>query len=147
MRYRNLILAFLILALFTSGFLLFKETGRNMTYYYEVDEIQAPPAHRVKISGIVRAGTLVKDPAEKRIRFIISGQRQSYPVEYSGALPDIFREGIQVVVTGRFDTEGVFHASELLAKCPSKYLPQGSRADFSGSSLNSPPLPLPSRAP
>ena len=43
------------------------------------------------------------------------------PVDYRGALPDIFRPGIQVVVEGRFQRDGVFHADQLLAKCPSRF--------------------------
>ena len=47
------------------------------------------------------------------------------PVSYAGTVPDIFREGIQVVVEGRIDEAGTFQAETLLAKCPSKYQEAG----------------------
>ena len=43
------------------------------------------------------------------------------PVVYRGTLPDIFKPGIQVVVEGRLEQDGVFHARTLLAKCPSRF--------------------------
>ena len=48
----------------------------------------------------------------------------SMPVEYSGALPDIFQPGITVVAEGRLGGDGVFHARTLLAKCPSRFSTQ-----------------------
>jgi cytochrome c-type biogenesis protein CcmE len=140
---RPLLLILLAIALFGTGFLLFKETGKNMTYYYEVDEVSPTLLRTIKMSGIVTPGSLTRDPENQRIRFVIAGKTRTYPVVYRGTVPDIFREGIQVVVTGKFDPEGIFIASELLAKCPSKYLPQGSPQDFSDSA----PFPITHLAP
>ena len=43
------------------------------------------------------------------------------PVAYHGQVPDIFRTGVQVVVTGSMGPDGVFHATTLLTKCPSRF--------------------------
>jgi cytochrome c-type biogenesis protein CcmE len=47
--------------------------------------------------------------------------QQSIPVEYTGFVPDTFREGSGVTVRGRLQGDGTFVANEVVAKCPSKY--------------------------
>ena len=54
-------------------------------------------------------------------RFTVEGEAQRIPVSYEGPLPDVFKEGGEVVATGRFNAGGLFVASEVTAKCPSKY--------------------------
>lgn len=136
--FRTLLITALLLGLLGTGFFLFQETGKSMSFYYEVDEVPPQTTAEIKMSGIVEPGSLEKDPHTRTLLFTVAGKTRKYPVRYQGTVPDIFREGIQVVVTGRFQG-GVFEARELLAKCPSKYLPQGSPQDFSPTSLP-PPL-------
>jgi cytochrome c-type biogenesis protein CcmE len=45
----------------------------------------------------------------------------SVPVEFHGTLPDIFQPGITVVAEGRLGADGIFHARNVLAKCPSRF--------------------------
>ncbi|RMF15487.1 MAG: cytochrome c maturation protein CcmE [Candidatus Dadabacteria bacterium] len=123
----------LVIGLAAVGYALFAQTGSNMTFYYEVDQV-APDevaGDRIKLSGIVRPGTIERDPATLRTDFVVAGAARGYEVTYTGPVPDIFRDGVQVVVTGTF-AEGTTHfvADELLAKCPSKYQAEASRKDF-----------------
>ena len=120
----------LIAGLFVAGFALFQATGRNITYYYEIDEVdQSEIADRtVKISGLV-GGEIRRDPATMKTWFAVTSTTQSLPVEYTGVVPDIFGPGIQVVVRGHF-ADGTFVADDLLAKCPSKYDTSDNPEDF-----------------
>lgn len=123
----------LVIALAGVGYALFTQTGENMTFYYEVDQVSLEELGdtRIKLAGIVRDGSVEKEAATLTTRFVIEGETKHAAVSYVGALPDIFRDGIQVVVTGSFSSEdGIFHADELLAKCPSKYQAEGNPADF-----------------
>lgn len=112
--------------------LVFLGTRQNLTYYYEIDELAAAAARhdgRLRVSGDVVDGSIVRSAEAREIRFALrgspaAGSRRELPVVYSGALPDIFRPGIQVVVEGRLE-DGVFRAETLLAKCPSKYQAAG----------------------
>jgi cytochrome c-type biogenesis protein CcmE len=107
------------------------EVGRGMTYYYEVDEVTPETAPRnFKLSGKVDPGSIVRDPAKGTLSFVLAGGVHKYPVVYKGVVPDIFRDGIQVVVEGGFTPDGSFSAHSLLAKCPSKYIPKGKAEDF-----------------
>lgn len=131
---KHALTALLVIALAGVGYALFAQTGENMTYYYEVDQVTAADyaGQRIKLAGIVAEGSVEKEASTLLTRFQIEGDSKSrlVPVEYTGALPDIFRDGIQVVVTGEFDAGGRFVADELLAKCPSKYQAKGDPADF-----------------
>lgn len=134
------------------GYLVYAGTKDNLVYYYEVDEVQAAAARtegKIRIPGDVVEGSIVRDEDADEIRFSIRGVAAeaeradapdaapgaTIPVTYAGTVPDIFREGIQVVVEGRVDENGTFQAETLLAKCPSKYQEAGQ--------LSSDPAPAP----
>lgn len=115
------------------AWLVYAGTRDNLVYYYEVDEVQAAAANtdgKLRISGDVVEGSVARDDAAREIRFSIRGTGDgpgggTIPVVYAGTVPDIFREGIQVVVEGRMTSGGTFEAETLLAKCPSKYQEAG----------------------
>ena len=58
--------------------------------------------------------------------FAVSDGEKKVPVHYRGAIPDAFKEGLEVVVDGRMGSSGTFEGRELIVKCPSKYESQGS---------------------
>jgi cytochrome c-type biogenesis protein CcmE len=57
------------------------------------------------------------------LRFAVTDEVRSVPVQYRGLLPDLFREGKGVVVSGRMQADGAFQASEVLAKHDENYMP------------------------
>ncbi|HEY3111931.1 MAG TPA: cytochrome c maturation protein CcmE [Chloroflexota bacterium] len=104
------------------GQLVVTNLGSATVYYLTVGELQAqrgPPGRLVRVSGDVAAGSIAHDGAT--VRFTIVDPGGSLPVVYRGVVPDIFGEAIQVVVEGQPDASGVFQASTLLAKCPSRF--------------------------
>jgi cytochrome c-type biogenesis protein CcmE len=98
-------------------------TGLNLgtAYYLTVGELRAggQAARPIRVSGDVVPGSIVRDGTQ--VKFQIADSTGSLPVVYSGVVPDIFGDNIQVVVEGRTDTAGTFQATTLLAKCPSKF--------------------------
>lgn len=77
----------------------------------------------LKIGAKVVPGSVRRDPASREIAFKVSDGRQEYPVEYRGLVPDTFTDAsdIEVVVEGRLGRDGIFHATDVLAKCGSRY--------------------------
>ncbi len=73
----------------------------------------------VRLGGLVVYGTVEKNGLDTR--FVVTDLNNDIPVEYHGILPDLFREGQGVVVTGTFD--GTFRATQLLAKHDENYMP------------------------
>jgi cytochrome c-type biogenesis protein CcmE len=111
------------------GFLVYTGLNTNMVYYYHVDEF-LPKAHSlegetIKVNGKVIDGTIKNSQLD--YRFGIHGVTPAniVQVEYHGVVPDTFKNGSDVVVEGKYDSQRkVFHATTLLAKCPTKYEPQ-----------------------
>jgi cytochrome c-type biogenesis protein CcmE len=77
----------------------------------------------LKMSAKVVPGSIRRDDKDRRVDFQVSDGVQSYPVTYRGLVPDTFTDAndIEVIVEGRLGRDGVFHATEVLAKCGSRY--------------------------
>lgn len=97
------------------------------TFYYTADEYAAlGPAARhgfVQVEGALAPGVRW-NPSTVRLRFALDGSKPGtppLPVAYTGPKPSPFTTGMSVVVAGRLGTDGVFQASKLMIKCPSKY--------------------------
>ena len=88
----------------------------------EVTESPPPPTEVFRIGGLVEEGTLIRGDGTQ-IRFNVTDGGTSVPVTYTGVLPDLFGEGEGMVGTGRFQN-GVFEASEILARHDETYMPK-----------------------
>lgn len=77
----------------------------------------------LKMGAKVVPGSIRRDDANRQVDFQVSDGVQSYPVTYRGLVPDTFTDAsdIEVIVEGRLGRDGVFHATEVLAKCGSRY--------------------------
>jgi cytochrome c-type biogenesis protein CcmE len=104
-----------------------KETG---VYFLTPTELVAktqadPTFHDVglKVGAKVVPGSVVRDPGGRTIDFRISDGANEFPVTYTGLVPDTFTDAsnIEVIVEGKYGRDGVFHATEVLAKCGSRY--------------------------
>lgn len=75
----------------------------------------------IKVTGIVKG--VSARPFGKDFEFAVTDSKNSVPIHYDGKVPNNFRDGAEVVVTGFFDSDkGVFEASEMMTKCASKYI-------------------------
>jgi cytochrome c-type biogenesis protein CcmE len=104
-----------------------KETG---VYFLTPSELVAktqadPTFHDVglKVGAHVVPGSVKRDPGGRTIDFRISDGANEFPVTYTGLVPDTFTDAsnIEVIVEGKYGRDGVFHATEVLAKCGSRY--------------------------
>jgi cytochrome c-type biogenesis protein CcmE len=76
-----------------------------------------------RVGGMVEKGSLKRMPDGLTVQFIVTDTAKSIPVTYTGILPDLFKEGKGVVTQGKLGADGVFHASEVLAKHDENYMP------------------------
>jgi cytochrome c-type biogenesis protein CcmE len=104
-----------------------KETG---VYFLTPTELVTkaqgdPTFHDVglKVGAKVVPGSVTRDPGGRTIDFRISDGANEFPVTYTGLIPDTFTDAsnIEVIVEGKYGRDGVFHATEVLAKCGSRY--------------------------
>ncbi|HEU0099701.1 MAG TPA: cytochrome c maturation protein CcmE [Allosphingosinicella sp.] len=96
-------------------------------YFYTPGDVarESPPAGRaVRIGGMVKAGSIVRDPDGVTIDFIVKDETPHIiPVRFKGIVPDLFKENSGVVAEGRFDHAGLFLADNILAKHDENYMP------------------------
>ena len=98
----------------------------NLVYFYTPTQVaarDAPQGRPFRIGGMVETGSLVREPNTLTVRFRVTDTAQSVPVTYTGLLPDLFKEGKGVVAQGMLGSEGVFRATEVLAKHDENYMP------------------------
>ena len=88
----------------------------------EIVERNPGPDTRVRIGGLVAAGSVVYEG--ETILFSVTDTSESLDVQYTGLLPDLFREGQGVVAEGHVNTDGTFIASNILAKHDENYMPR-----------------------
>jgi len=106
------------------GWLIFSSIEGASARYLTVDDLLAegPSDRVVRVSGIVVGESIDWNPQQLILRFEIADEGGSLPVMYEGIRPDMFRDGAQAVVEGKYTSNGLFEASTLLLKCPSKYV-------------------------
>ncbi len=77
----------------------------------------------LKMQARVVPGSVRRDADGRQIDFQVSDGLRAYPVTYRGLVPDTFTDAndVEVIVEGRLQKDGVFHATEVLAKCGSRY--------------------------
>jgi cytochrome c-type biogenesis protein CcmE len=108
-----------------SAALAFYALGDSVSFFYSPSQARAasvPAGRTIELGGLVAAGSLRKTP-DGGIVFMVADHRDQDRVAYQGELPDLFREGQGVVAKGSFRPDGVFQASEILAKHDEKYMP------------------------
>ena len=97
---------------------------KNLVFFFTPSQVaanEAPQGRTFRIGGMVVAGSLKREGVE--VRFVVTDTAKNIPVVYSGALPDLFREGKGVVAQGSLGPDGVFRAREVLAKHDENYMP------------------------
>lgn len=98
----------------------------NMLYFFSPAQVlkgEAPVQAKFRLGGLVEPASLVRQVDGLSVRFVIMDGVARVSVTFSGLLPDLFREGKGVVALGRLDPDGVFQASEVLAKHDENYMP------------------------
>jgi cytochrome c-type biogenesis protein CcmE len=99
---------------------------QNLVFFFTPSQVaanEAPRGKTFRIGGMVEMGSVARQPDGLTVRFTVTDTAKSIPVIYSGALPDLFREGKGVVAQGRIGPDGVFRAAEVLAKHDENYMP------------------------
>ena len=113
-----------VLALGIATALVLMAFQQNLVFFFTPSQVvanEAPQGRTFRIGGMVLEGSVQRSGID--VRFVVTDTAKSIPVVYSGALPDLFREGKGVVAQGQIGPDGVFRAREVLAKHDEKYMP------------------------
>jgi len=115
-----------IAALGIAAALVFSALESNLVFFFTPTQVaakEAPVDRTFRIGGLVEAGSVRRQPDGRTVQFVVTDTAQRVPVVYQGLLPDLFREGKGVVTQGKLDADGVFRATEVLAKHDENYMP------------------------
>jgi cytochrome c-type biogenesis protein CcmE len=110
------------------GYLAFTGVRDSKSYYVTIKELNGmgPRAYskRLRVAGNVAPGSIKRQGTHAE--FLLIEQDRTLPVVYTGteALPDTFKDDAQALAEGKFGHDGVFRATNIQAKCASKYAPQ-----------------------
>jgi cytochrome c-type biogenesis protein CcmE len=116
--------ALLVAGVVLAGAIIY-ELGQNTEYFRSPSDIVA---NKVSPGISFRLGGLVEDKSVRHgsgaaVTFVVTDGKGTVPVQYTGVLPALFREGQGVVALGALDGNGRFVATEVLAKHDEKYMP------------------------
>lgn len=97
---------------------------QNLVFFHSPSDIasgQVAADRNLRIGGIVQEGSVRRDGLD--VQFVVTDTANGIPVRYTGSLPDLFREGKGVVAQGRLGPDGIFLATQVLAKHDENYMP------------------------
>jgi cytochrome c-type biogenesis protein CcmE len=119
------VIAIILLAL---GYLAYTGVQDSKSYYVTIKELNGMGngaySKRLRVAGNVVPGSIKRQGTH--VEFLLVEQDRTLPVVYSGteAPPDTFKDNAQALAEGKFGRDGVFHATNIQAKCASKYAPK-----------------------
>ena len=115
-----------VAALAVSAALVLNAFRSNLVFFFsptEVAENKAPVGRTFRLGGLVESGSVKRAADGLTVSFVVTDTAKSIPVRYTGILPDLFKEGKGVVAQGKIGPDGLFHATEVLAKHDENYMP------------------------
>ncbi len=119
------VIAVIIVAL---GYLAYTGVQDSKSYYVTIKELNGMGngaySKRLRVAGNVQPGSIKRQGTH--LEFLLVEQDRTLPVVYNGseAPPDTFKDNAQALAEGKFGRDGVFHATNIQAKCASKYAPK-----------------------
>jgi cytochrome c-type biogenesis protein CcmE len=106
---------------------LLRAMNENILFFYSPTQVAAgepPEDRRFRVGGLVVNGSVERAPGDIEVAFVLTDNKETVPVVFSGILPDLFREGQGIIAHGQFDQgSGNFVADEVLAKHDENYMP------------------------
>jgi cytochrome c-type biogenesis protein CcmE len=121
----TIIIAVLVAVIIASALTVYA-LQQNMSYLFTPSQVQAGDAARYKtfrLGGMVKGGSIQRSSDSLKVTFTVVDAGGAMPVEYTGILPDLFRENQSVITTGHMDGAR-FVATEVLAKHDETYMPK-----------------------
>lgn len=125
-RQRLILVLLLILGVGLSVALMMYALRENINHFYSPSRIasgEAPLNSQFRAGGIVVPGSVHRDSKDLTVYFNITDGAAEVEMQYTGILPDLFREGQSVVGTGKLNNNRRFIANEILAKHDENYMP------------------------
>ncbi len=125
-RQRLYLIIIMLLGIGTAVAFTLQAFNDNLMFFFSPTDVamgKAPAQQVFRLGGMVVDGSVERPGDDMLVRFKLTDYGKEVEVEYTGILPDLFREGQGVVTKGRLRPDGVFVAEEVLAKHDENYMP------------------------
>ncbi|MEO6696574.1 MAG: cytochrome c maturation protein CcmE [Gammaproteobacteria bacterium] len=125
-RQRMMLVILVLLGVGTAAALTLNAFRGNMVYFYgpsQLGAVEKVHERNLRLGGLVEQGSIKREDDGLTVHFMVTDTVKNVPVIYKGILPDLFREGQGVIAQGKLSQDGVFMASEVLAKHDENYMP------------------------
>lgn len=123
---RLTLLGLMVAGIGVAAWLALNAFDENLMFFFSPTDVaagKAPTGHPFRIGGLVQNDSVKRKPDGLTTSFTLTDNAEVVTVEYTGILPDLFREGQGIVAMGKLNPQGVFVASEVLAKHDENYMP------------------------
>ncbi len=123
---RLTLIGMMVAGIGVAAWLALNAFDENLMFFFSPSEVvagEAPTGHPFRVGGLVTTGSVKRKPDGLTTAFTVTDNKATVTVEYTGILPDLFREGQGIVAMGKLNPEGTFIASEVLAKHDENYMP------------------------
>jgi len=132
-RQRLILIALMVVGAGLAVAFALKSFNENLMYFFSTTDVsagKAPQDALFRLGGMVVKGSVERPGDGLMVRFKLTDFSKEVTVEYTGILPDLFREGQGIVANGKLDGRGVFVAEEVLAKHDENYMPPEVKASL-----------------
>jgi len=123
---RLLAIVLLVAGVSIAAYLALQSFNENLMYFYSPSDIKAgkaPTNHLFRVGGLVEKNSMIRQEDSLMLEFRVTDQAETIGVQYTGILPDLFREGQGIIARGKLNKNGLFVAEEVLAKHDENYMP------------------------
>ena len=123
---RLALIALMVIGVAAATTLALKAFNENLMFFFSASDVKAgkaPEKKLFRLGGMVVNGSFKRDTNSLKVNFDLTDNQETVTVEYTGILPDLFREGQGIVAKGKLNDKGVFIAQEVLAKHDENYMP------------------------
>jgi len=123
---RILLIGLMLTGVATAAAFTLKAFNENLMYFYTPSKViagEAPQDRLIRIGGLVTEHSLVRKSDDITVTFDVTDNTETVTVQYTGILPDLFREGQGIIAHGKLQGNKLFIADEVLAKHDENYMP------------------------
>jgi cytochrome c-type biogenesis protein CcmE len=132
-RNRLALILLMVAGVAIAAFFGLRSFNENLMFFFSTSDVvagKAPKDHLFRLGGMVVKGSVQRPGEGLTVKFMLTDMAKEVQVEYTGILPDLFREGQGIVANGKLNEQGVFVAQEVLAKHDENYMPPEVKASL-----------------
>ncbi len=147
---RMVFVAVIIIGVSIATALALVALNENLNHFYSPAQIkagEAPTGAVIRIGGLVVDGSVTREADGLTVAFDLTDNAAEVTINYTGILPDLFREGQGIVAVGKLNPSGVVVADEVLAKHDENYMPPEVAEALKAAKENGTPVYMPHNKP